>query len=49
MNIAENILATIGNTPLVKVNKLNNTAAAVFAKVEFFNPGGSAKTEWGLP
>ncbi len=48
MNIAENILATIGNTPLVKVNKLNNTAAAVFAKVEFFNPGGSAKDRVGI-
>ena len=48
MNIAENILATIGNTPLVKINKLNNTAAAVFAKVEFFNPGGSAKDRVGI-
>ena len=48
MNIAENILSTIGNTPLVKINKLNDSAANVFAKVEFFNPGGSAKDRVGI-
>ena len=48
MNIAENILETIGNTPLVKINKLNTSAANVFAKVEFFNPGGSAKDRVGI-
>ena len=48
MNTAENILATIGNTPLVKINKLNDSAANVFAKVEFFNPGGSAKDRVGI-
>ena len=41
---AKNILETLGNTPLVKISaKLNKTAAMVFAKVEAFNPGGSAK------
>ena len=43
MNIKENILQTIGNTPLVKINKLNNGYATVLAKVESFNPGGSIK------
>ena len=38
------ILETLGNTPLVEIStKLNGTAAKVFAKVESFNPGGSAK------
>ena len=38
------ILETLGNTPLVEIStKLNLTAAKVFAKVESFNPGGSAK------
>ena len=41
---AKNILETLGNTPLVEISaKLNKTAAMVFAKVESFNPGGSAK------
>ena len=48
MNIAGNILDTVGNTPLVKVNKLNKSFANVLAKVEFFNPGGSAKDRVGI-
>lgn len=41
---AKNILDTLGNTPLVEISpKLNKTTAHVFAKVESFNPGGSAK------
>ena len=41
---AKSILETLGNTPLVEISaKLNKTAAKVFAKVESFNPGGSAK------
>ena len=43
MTIAKNILERIGGTPLVKINKLNQGAAEVVAKVEFFNPGGSVK------
>jgi len=43
MSIARNILERIGGTPLVKINKLNQGAAEVVAKVEFFNPGGSVK------
>lgn len=38
------ILETLGNTPIVEISKkLNRTSAKVFAKVEAFNPGGSAK------
>lgn len=43
MNIKENILQTIGNTPLVKINKLNSGLATVLAKIESFNPAGSIK------
>lgn len=43
MNISDNILKTIGNTPLVKINKLNDGYATILAKVESFNPGGSVK------
>ena len=48
MDIKSNILETIGKTPLVRINKLNKTAANVLAKVEFFNPGGSVKDRVGL-
>ena len=41
---AKNILETLGRTPVVEISKkLNGSAAKVFAKVEAFNPGGSAK------
>ena len=41
---AKSILETLGRTPVVEISrKLNATAARVFAKVEAFNPGGSAK------
>ncbi|WP_224483406.1 pyridoxal-phosphate dependent enzyme [Robertkochia aurantiaca] len=44
MKYAENILETIGNTPLVKLNKLTRDIdALVLAKVETFNPGNSVK------
>lgn len=46
--IAENILETIGNTPLIRINKLNTGNAEVVAKVEYFNPGGSAKDRVGV-
>ena len=38
-----NILETIGNTPLVRVNKLAPPAVNVYVKVEAFNPMGSVK------
>lgn len=44
MKYAKNILETIGNTPLVKLNKLTkDIEAMVLAKVETFNPGNSVK------
>ena len=44
MNYAENILETIGNTPLVKLNKLTTELPClVLAKYETFNPGNSVK------
>lgn len=46
--IANTILEKIGNTPLVKINKLNAGAAEVDVKVEYFNPGGSVKDRVGL-
>lgn len=47
--IADNVLATIGNTPLIKLNNITRgIAATVLAKVEFFNPGGSVKDRIGI-
>ncbi|MEZ7499189.1 pyridoxal-phosphate dependent enzyme [Flavobacterium sp. Arc3] len=44
MQYAENILGTIGDTPLVKLNKVTEGIdALVLAKVETFNPGNSVK------
>ncbi|TRW25119.1 pyridoxal-phosphate dependent enzyme [Flavobacterium zepuense] len=44
MKYAKNILETIGNTPMVKLNKLTaGIDALVLAKVETFNPGNSVK------
>ena len=40
----ENILELIGSTPLVKLNRIvEDTMADIYAKLEFFNPGGSIK------
>lgn len=47
--IHENILSTIGGTPLVRINKLTADGdAEVVAKLEFFNPGGSVKDRIGI-
>jgi cystathionine beta-synthase len=49
MRYAENILETIGGTPLVKLNKVTGgIKATVLAKVEYFNPGGSVKDRIGV-
>ena len=42
-DIAENMLALAGNTPLVKINRLNRTSADILVKLESANPAGSAK------
>ena len=41
--IYNNILETIGNTPIVKLNKLAPKDVNVFVKIESFNPMGSVK------
>ncbi|MDH5455749.1 MAG: cysteine synthase A [Gammaproteobacteria bacterium] len=43
-----NILETIGNTPIVKLNKLGPKDVNVYVKVESFNPGGSVKDRLAL-
>ncbi|OHB60733.1 MAG: cysteine synthase A [Planctomycetes bacterium GWF2_42_9] len=48
MRIYNNLIETIGNTPLVRINALNNTEAIVLAKMEFFNPCGSVKDRIGF-
>ena len=49
MKYYKNILETIGNTPLVKLNKIvEDVDALVLAKVESFNPGNSVKDRMAL-
>jgi cystathionine beta-synthase len=44
MRYAESVLDLMGNTPLVKLNRVTGSAVAtVLAKVEYLNPGGSVK------
>jgi cystathionine beta-synthase len=48
--IHDNVLGTMGNTPLVRLNRLGRgLRCQVVAKVEYFNPGGSVKDRIGLP
>jgi len=49
MKIASSIIELIGNTPLVRLNKLNRDGYAdVLLKLEFFNPLGSVKDRIGF-
>lgn len=49
MNYHENILSTIGNTPLVKINRITaEIPALVLAKIESTNPGNSIKDRMAL-
>lgn len=49
MDIKQNILETIGNTPLIKLNKITkDIPALVLAKVDYFNPGNSIKDRMAL-
>jgi cysteine synthase A len=44
----DNILSTVGNTPIVKINKLAPQGVNVYAKLESFNPLGSVKDRLAL-
>ncbi len=49
MDIKNNILETIGNTPLIRLNKLTKDfPCTVLAKVDYFNPGNSIKDRMAL-
>ncbi|MFI5312512.1 MAG: PLP-dependent cysteine synthase family protein, partial [Gemmatimonadales bacterium] len=43
MAIYNNILETIGRTPIVRINRLAPKHVNLYVKVEYFNPGGSVK------
>ena len=46
----DDIMATIGWTPLIRLNKVTRgTRTPVYGKAEFFNPGGSVKDRIGMP
>jgi cysteine synthase A len=48
MKIAKDITELIGNTPMVKINKLAKQGHAnIYAKLEYYNPGGSVKDRLG--
>jgi len=47
--LVNSIFQLIGNTPVVKLNRLTNSESAdVYVKLEWFNPGGSVKDRIGL-
>lgn len=48
-NVFDNVLQAIGNTPLVRINRLNpNPRTTIYAKLEYKNPGGSIKDRTAL-
>lgn len=48
MSIYNNILETIGRTPIVKLNNLPPRNVEIYVKIESFNPGGSVKDRLAL-
>ncbi len=48
MSIYNNILELIGNTPIVRINRLNSGNSELLAKIEYFNPAGSVKDRIAL-
>jgi cystathionine beta-synthase len=49
MNIKNNILETIGNTPIIRINKISkDIPATILAKVDYFNPGNSIKDRMAI-
>ena len=43
-----NILGTVGNTPVVKINRLAPAGVNLYVKIEAFNPLGSVKDRLAL-
>ena len=48
MAIYDSILGTIGDTPVIRVNKLAPQGVELYVKAEAFNPGGSVKDRLAL-
>ena len=48
MNIAKDLTELVGNTPMVKLNKLNTGKANIYLKLEYFNPANSIKDRAAL-
>ena len=48
MDLRENVLETLGNTPLVKLRRYHPEGALLAGKVEYFNPGSSVKDRIGV-
>ena len=48
MQIYDNVLGTIGKTPVIKINKLAPDHVNLYVKMEAFNPGGSVKDRLAL-
>ena len=48
MQIYDDILETVGDTPLVRLRRFHPAGATLAAKVEYFNPGGSVKDRIGI-
>ncbi len=48
MEILDNVLETLGNTPLVQLGRYSPEGATLAAKLEYFNPGSSVKDRIGL-
>ena len=48
MALYDNILDTIGRTPIVKLHRVAPKHVTLYAKVESFNPGGSVKDRLAL-
>ena len=46
--IFDDITKTIGNTPLVRINKMNDSKSMILAKIESFNPLSSVKDRLAL-
>ncbi|MCB0561972.1 MAG: hypothetical protein KDD09_23630, partial [Phaeodactylibacter sp.] len=49
LRFQNNILQTIGNTPLIRMNRMNEgMLPLMLGKMEFLNPGGSSKDRIGI-